>query len=94
MPSNFFRHADHNTNFPPIPLVTFKTTEPYRKGPQQYHCLAARSRGQCDNCHLKCMQYYIASCIRVPPWFECILLVGLWPHCLIRRPSCPSTWYV
>jgi hypothetical protein len=26
----------------------------------------------------------------VPPWFECILLVG-WPHCLIRRPSCPDT---
>jgi len=37
------------------------------------------------------MQYYIASCIRVPPWFECILLVGLSHHCLIRGPSCPDT---
>ena len=77
MPSTFFRHAGHNTNCPPIHLATFKTTDPQRIRPQQYRCLAAGSRGQCDNCHLKCMQYYIASCIIVLPWFECILLVGL-----------------
>lgn len=91
---NTFRHAGRNTNCPPPPLATFKTTVPYRKQPQRYCCLAGGSRGQCDNCHLKCRQYYAASCILVPLCFECILLVGLSPHCRIRRPSCPSSWYV
>jgi hypothetical protein len=92
MPSTFFRHADHNTNCPPISLATFKTTVTCRKQPQHYRCLAAGSRGQCDSYHLKWRQYYIACCIRVPPWFECMLLVRLSPHCLIRRPSCPDSW--
>jgi len=81
MSTTLFRHANHNTYYPPLSSAMYKTTVQnagghcmllFTKIPQQY-CRSAAGSTVCLSIALKSKDQYITSHSHshILPWFEC-----------------------